>query len=97
MVASSSSLVFMVHRLKRMVESKRLFFTPIAFSVPESAGLLDEQAEPDDTYIPLSSSACRRTSLLTSSKLMLMTCGVPSCPLLPLKVVPGISPGGRLL
>ena len=38
----------MVHRLKRMVESKRLFFTPIAFSVPESAGLLDEQAEPDD-------------------------------------------------
>ncbi len=44
-------------KLKRIVESRYCFSTPIAFNVADIAGLFDEQALPAETYIPLSSNA----------------------------------------
>ena len=75
-------------KLNLIVESSSSFFVPIATSVELSPGLFDEHAEPDDTYIFLSSSACKRTSARTPSNPALTTCGALSRPLIPFICTP---------
>ena len=75
-------------KVDKMYESSNSFFVPIATSVELSPGLFDEHAEPDDTYIFLSSSACKRTSARTPSNPALTTCGALSRPLIPFICTP---------
>ena len=80
-----------LQKLNLMVEPNKSLSTFIAFNVSLTAGLLDEQALPADTYIPLSSRACNKTSLLTPEKLALTIWGAPLSPFLLFIVTPSMS------
>ena len=88
--SSISSFVVMTDMLMRMVESRPSVPRPMAERVEETWGRLEAQADPADTYTPLSSRAWSRTSALTPGTVTLMMWGAPSLPLLPLTDTSGI-------